>query len=220
MSKRTRIFIGILLIYTASIAFMLYRVVAELDPRYRESAEESLVETSQLLASLIEQDVRDGALDTTRLAPVFKSLYARRFNAQIFSFTKTRVELRAYVTDRSGRVVFDSTGQGVGEDLGTKPSQAQNSRPDLNALASPMVAMAAVAVSNPTPGIWAMRCIWGSSFNEQLALAVQGEGCLLRCGLDTHKLHSRLLHRQPDRSRVSCIGFVATDKGAHYLGVQ
>lgn len=117
MSKRTRIFIGIILIYTASIAFMLYRVVADLDPRYRESAEESLVETSQLLASLIEQDVRDGALDTARLEPVFKSLYARRFNAQIFSVTKTRVELRAYVADRSGRVVFDSSGQGVGTDF-------------------------------------------------------------------------------------------------------
>lgn len=117
MSKRSRIFVGIILIYAASIAFMLYRVVADLDPRYRESAEESLVETSQLLASLIEQDVRDGALDTTRLDPVFRSLYARRFNAQIFGVTKTRVELRVYVSDRSGRVVFDSTGQLLGTDF-------------------------------------------------------------------------------------------------------
>jgi two-component system, OmpR family, sensor histidine kinase CreC len=125
LSKRTRIFVGILLIYTAGIAFMLYRVVADLDPRYRESAEESLVETSQLLASLIEQDVRDGpvgetpggVLDTTRLQPIFKSLYARRFTAQIFGLTKTRVELRAYVTDRNGVVVFDSTHQHVGKDF-------------------------------------------------------------------------------------------------------
>ena len=129
LSKRTRIFVGILLIYTVGIALMLYRVVADLDPRYRESAEESLVETSQLLASLIEQDVRDGPpsgvlagplegqLDTARLEPVFKSLYARRFTAQIFSLTKTRVELRAYVTDRNGVVVFDSTHQHVGKDF-------------------------------------------------------------------------------------------------------
>ena len=125
MSKRTRIFVGILLIYTAGIAFMLYRVVADLDPRYRESAEESLVETSQLMASLIEQDVRVGppgeppgdGLDTTRLQPIFKSLYARRFTAQIFGITKTRVELRAYVTDRNGIVVFDSTNQNLGKDF-------------------------------------------------------------------------------------------------------
>jgi two-component system, OmpR family, sensor histidine kinase CreC len=116
LSKRTRILVGILLVYTVGIAFMLYRVVSDLDPRYRESAEESLVETSYLLASLIEQDVRDGALDTARLDPLFKSLYARRFEARIFSVTKTRVEVRAYVTDRQGRVLFDSTGQNVGAD--------------------------------------------------------------------------------------------------------
>jgi two-component system sensor histidine kinase CreC len=47
-------------------------VLADIDPRYRESAEESLVETSQLMASLVEQDVRDGAIDTARLEPLFR----------------------------------------------------------------------------------------------------------------------------------------------------
>ena len=79
MSKRNRIFIGILLIYAAGIAFLLYRVVSDLDPRYRESAEESLVETSQLMASLIEQDVQGGVIDTARLDPLFRTAYARRW---------------------------------------------------------------------------------------------------------------------------------------------
>jgi two-component system, OmpR family, sensor histidine kinase CreC len=117
VSKRNRIFIGILLIYAAGIAFMLYRVVGDLDPRYRESAEDALVETSQLMASLVEQDVRDGALAVERLPPLFKSVYARQFTAQVFSVTKTRVELRAYVTDAAGRVVFDSLGKSVGQDF-------------------------------------------------------------------------------------------------------
>src|SRR5687768_10089477 len=102
MNKRNRIFIGILLIYAAGIAFMLYRVVSDLDPRYRESAEESLVETSQLLASLVEQDVHGGVVDAARLEPLFRSVYARQFSAQIFSVTKTKVDLRAYVTDAGG----------------------------------------------------------------------------------------------------------------------
>lgn len=117
MSKRTRIFIGILLIYAAGIAFMLYRVVADIDPRYRESAEESLVETSHLLASLVEQNLQAGAIDTARLEPLFKSLYARQFVSQIYSVTKTRVEMRAYITDRQGRVLFDSTGKALGADF-------------------------------------------------------------------------------------------------------
>ena len=91
MSKRNRIFIGILLIFAAGIAFMLYRVVADLDPRYRESAEESLVETAQLMASLVEQDVSGGAIDPARLDPLFRSVYARSFEAHIFSLTKRKV---------------------------------------------------------------------------------------------------------------------------------
>ncbi len=116
MSKRTRIFIGILLIYTAGLAFFMYGALNDIDPRYRESAEESLVETAHLMASLIEQDVKDGAIDTARLEPVFRSLQARKLSAQIYSVHKTRIDLRAYATDKSGRVIFDSTGRHVGED--------------------------------------------------------------------------------------------------------
>ncbi len=117
MSKRSRIFLGLLLIYAVGIAFVLYRVVSDLDPRYRESAEESLVETSQLLAALVEQDVRDGVIDPARLKSLFNAAYAREFDVQIFSVKKTRVELRAYVTDRHGTVLFDSSGQSVGRDF-------------------------------------------------------------------------------------------------------
>jgi two-component system sensor histidine kinase CreC len=116
MTRRSRIFLGILLIYAAGIAFLLYRVVIDIDPRYRESAEESLVETSQLMASLIEQDVIAGAINTARLEPLFRSVYARQFSAQIYNLHKSRVELRVYVTDRSGRVLFDSLGRSTGAD--------------------------------------------------------------------------------------------------------
>ena len=117
MTRRTRIFLGILLIYTAGIAFLLYRVVGDIDPRYRESAEESLVETSQLMASLVEQDVIAGALNTAKLEPLFRSVYAREFSAQIYNLHKSKVELRVYVTDRNGRVMFDSTGRQNGADF-------------------------------------------------------------------------------------------------------
>jgi len=116
VTRRTRIFIGILLIYTIGIAFLLYRVVSDIDPRYRESAEESLVETSQLVASLVEQDVIAGAINTARLEPLFRTLYAREFSAQIYNLHKNRVELRVYVTDRGGRVMFDSLGRHLGAD--------------------------------------------------------------------------------------------------------
>jgi two-component system sensor histidine kinase CreC len=117
VTKRNRIFIGILLAYAAGVGVLMYRLLGDIDPRYRESAEESLVETAHLLAATIEVASHDGTLQADGLQPVFQALYARRFKADIFGFEKTRVELRVVVVDRAGRVVFDSRGRSVGEDF-------------------------------------------------------------------------------------------------------
>jgi len=138
--KRNRIFIGILLIYAAGIAFLMYRLVSDIDPRYRESTEDSLVETSQLVASLVEQDVRDGAIDASRLEPMFRRLYAREFTAQIFSVTKTRVELRVAVTDRAGVVLFDSLGKSVGADYAQWRDVSRALRGEYGARTTPDIA--------------------------------------------------------------------------------
>jgi two-component system sensor histidine kinase CreC len=117
VSRRSRIFLGILLIYLAGTAFLLYRVLADLDPRYRESAEDSLVETAQVMAGLVESDLRGGVISTERLGPLFASIYARPFEARIFSHSKQQVDLRLYVVDATGRVLFDSRGQLAGADF-------------------------------------------------------------------------------------------------------
>ena len=91
-------------------------LLGDIDPRYRESAEESLVETAHLLAGLVEQQ-SPRVLDTSVLQALFPALRERRFEADIFGFVKTRVELQAVVVDRQGRVVFDSTGHSLGADF-------------------------------------------------------------------------------------------------------
>lgn len=116
MTKRNRIFIGILLAYALGVALLLWRLVGDIDPRYRESAEESLVETAHLMASWIESRSSEEGIAIDALRPVFRSLYAREFRADIFGFEKTRVELRATVVDRSGLVLFDSLARHEGED--------------------------------------------------------------------------------------------------------
>lgn len=116
MSRRTRIFLAVLLIYVLGMGWLLQRVLQDISPRYRESAEESQVETAQLLASLIEQDVVAGAIHTQRLVPIVESVQARRFSAQIYNLHKQRVDLRVYVTDAGGRLLFDSTGRAPGAD--------------------------------------------------------------------------------------------------------
>jgi two-component system sensor histidine kinase CreC len=116
MSRRTRIFLGIFAVYLAAVAFLLYRVTADLDPRYRESAEESLVDTANLLATLLERNTFNGVIPTDELERTLAHLSRRPVYAKIFGVEKTRVDLHVYVTDRNGIVLFDSRGQDVGAD--------------------------------------------------------------------------------------------------------
>ncbi|HEX6017114.1 MAG TPA: two-component system sensor histidine kinase CreC [Burkholderiaceae bacterium] len=118
MSARTRVFVGILLVYALGVGVLMWRLLADIDPRYRESAEESLVETAHLMAAQIEQRSHSGeALATDWLDPLFRDLYARRFQATIFGIRKESVELRATVVDANGIVLFDSLGRHQGKDF-------------------------------------------------------------------------------------------------------
>jgi two-component system, OmpR family, sensor histidine kinase CreC len=123
MTKRNRVFAAILLAYAIGVGWLMWRLLADIDPRYRESAEESLVETAHLMAAQIEQrwDERkvtpaEPVIDVAVLEPMFRDLYARRLDADIFGFKKTRIELRMTVVDAQGRVVFDSLGRALGAD--------------------------------------------------------------------------------------------------------
>ncbi|KAB2870149.1 MAG: two-component system sensor histidine kinase CreC, partial [Burkholderiaceae bacterium] len=117
MTARTRVFVGILLVYALGVGVLMWRLLADIDPRYRESAEESLVETAYLMATQIEQrSGSDSPLDTAWLEPLFRDLYARRFDANIFGIRKQSVELRAMVVDAHGIVLFDSLGRHEGQD--------------------------------------------------------------------------------------------------------
>ena len=118
MTARTRVFVGILLVYALGVGVLMWRLLADIDPRYRESAEESLVETAHQMAAQIEQRSGSGIpLDTQWLEPLFRDLYARRFDANIFGIRKESVELRATVVDAHGIVLFDSLGRHEGQDF-------------------------------------------------------------------------------------------------------
>ena len=123
MTKRNRVFAAILLAYAIGVGWLMWRLLADIDPRYRESAEESLVETAHLMAAQIEQrwveraaTPAEPAIDVAVLEPLFRDLYSRDLDANIFGFEKTRFELRMTVVDANGRVVFDSLGREAGAD--------------------------------------------------------------------------------------------------------
>lgn len=115
MTRRSRVLLVVFAGYLAAVWLLLYRVAADLDPRYRESAEESLVDTAQLLATLLERRTFSGVIPTDELERTLAHLAERPVYARIFDIEKTRVNLHVYVTDRDGVVLFDSRGRDVGK---------------------------------------------------------------------------------------------------------
>jgi len=117
MSKRTRILVGIVAVYIAAVVFLLYRISLDIDPRYRESAEESLVDTANVLATLLERQAYNGVIQTDELERTLQHVAKRPLKAKIFAIEKTAVVLHVYVTDAKGIVLFDSAARDIGRDF-------------------------------------------------------------------------------------------------------
>lgn len=110
VTQRNRVFFVVLFVYLLAVVFLLQRFLGEIDPRYRESAEDTMVETANLVAAVVQSHVRDGAIDVDPLRPVFRDLYGRTLGARIYTVDKQRVEMRVLVYDARGWVRFDSAG--------------------------------------------------------------------------------------------------------------
>ncbi len=85
--------------------------------RYLEGVEEALVDQARIFAALAAGQMEGGRLDSGALHRIFDRAYARRFNSQIYHLDKTGVDLRIYITDDKGGILFDSQRRAaVGED--------------------------------------------------------------------------------------------------------
>jgi two-component system sensor histidine kinase CreC len=116
MSRRSRLFAAIVALYVAAVVLLLYRVSLDIDPRYRESAEESLVDTANLLATLLERQAYAGVIQTEELERTLEHVGKRPLDARIFQIEKKAVVLHVYVTDSQGTVLYDSAGRDTGKD--------------------------------------------------------------------------------------------------------
>ncbi len=110
MRIRTRIILGYAILFSLGFYFIGDFMVREIRPRYLEAVEESLNDTVNILASLIESELLGEHMDLVLLRRTFSSAFKRKFDARIYGFRKTGVELNVYVTDGKGIVVYDSNG--------------------------------------------------------------------------------------------------------------
>jgi two-component system sensor histidine kinase CreC len=119
-----RLLLGFFLISGLAAFFVLRVFVLEVRPSVREVMEDMLVDTANILAELAHDDLQrmpvGGTLDGSRFASGVRDYASRPVDAKIWDLDKRSLDYRIYVTDASGRVVFDSGrrdgASAVGED--------------------------------------------------------------------------------------------------------
>jgi len=116
MKIRTRLFLFFLVFVGVGFHQFVSVILKDLRPRALATMEESMVETATLLASSVSSQVTEDTLPIDDLASTME--LARHWNvtARIYEMDKTRMNLRVYVTDDKGIVVYDSDNTAVGED--------------------------------------------------------------------------------------------------------
>lgn len=111
-----RVFLGYFLIVGLGVFFLMRIFINELKPGVRQSTEETLVDTANLLAELVAGDVKNGTLATGAWKQAVDTYARHKLDARISGFVKAGVNHRIYVTDARGIVLYDSDGKDVGAD--------------------------------------------------------------------------------------------------------
>lgn len=111
-----RIFLVYVLFIGLTGYFVLNTVMEEIRPGVRQSTEETLVDTANLMAEILKDDFKAGTLSQNRWPELLRAYGERQPKATIWGLPKNQVNHRIYVTDAKGIVVLDSSGLAVGQD--------------------------------------------------------------------------------------------------------
>lgn len=104
------------------ISFGFYRLIVyileDVEAQTFQATEEMMVDVSHVMAGMIESQLKDGEIDQSSLRSTFARAQSHELEAQIYGHTKTQIGLNAYLSDVSGKVLFDSDhGRREGQDF-------------------------------------------------------------------------------------------------------
>lgn len=108
MRLGTRIFIAFLVILSISFYYPIQRIARDLRLFFLESVEDPLVDQANVLAAVVGAEMEAGRFDPGEFHRVLEGVRSLPLSARIYDFTKTTVDVRIYMTDDSGVVIFDS----------------------------------------------------------------------------------------------------------------
>lgn len=116
MSLSARIFIVYLVFVALCSYFVLRTVMEEIRPGVRQSTEETLVDTANLLAEFLREPLLNNQLQSPHIRAILTAYGQRQPNASIWGVNKLQVNHRIYVTDNKGMVLLDSANIAEGQD--------------------------------------------------------------------------------------------------------
>ncbi len=116
MSLSLRIFFVYIVFVGFCGYFILQNVTEEIKPGVRQSTEETLVDTANLLAEFLREPMLDGSIKNEAFSQIFSAYGKRQLNAKIWGINKSEVNHRVYITDNKGIVLLDSKNIAVGQD--------------------------------------------------------------------------------------------------------
>ncbi|PCJ22051.1 MAG: two-component system sensor histidine kinase CreC [Gammaproteobacteria bacterium] len=116
MSFNLRIFLVYFFIVGVATSLLLNVVLSELKPGIRQSTEDALVDTANLLAEIVAEDFNSSLINQENFSQSMHRFLARNHKAKISSINKSSSALRIYITNIQGIVVYDSSGLAVGQD--------------------------------------------------------------------------------------------------------
>ncbi len=118
MKVGIRIFFCYLIIFTVCSYYSVSWMKDKVRVRYLEGVEDPLVDSANILATMVGLDMENKRFSPDRLQKVFDDVYQRKLSARIYEFNKTSVDMNVYITDKNGKVIFDAQNKdNVGADF-------------------------------------------------------------------------------------------------------
>jgi two-component system sensor histidine kinase CreC len=111
MKIRTRLLLTGFVLMSLGLYGLVDWIVQDVRLHYFITMEESMVDTSVVLAAQVSHHVQDGELKLdAAFSRAMDDAKKRELSAEIYNFTKTHMNLRVVVVNRESKVVYDSRG--------------------------------------------------------------------------------------------------------------
>ncbi|WP_062064282.1 two-component system sensor histidine kinase CreC [Cellvibrio sp. OA-2007] len=116
MKLSLRIFLMYFLLVGIGLFTFFSNAANQLRPIVRQSAENALIDTANLLAELVVRDLHNNQFNREQFTQAIARYQQRQLNASIWDVKKTTSDMRCYITDRQGRVIFHTDPDEIGKD--------------------------------------------------------------------------------------------------------